>query len=400
MISELKHLPINWKNGMPFSQAHLSSQYLAVADSIRDVSEVSLTSFNYGILGGASQKKFSESFRDNINNEKVEVSFCRAITKNGSRIEILNQNWPELSCSVSELAESKNLTHSKQWYLLLIIDPFTRVPDGIEDEQESPRRKPFTRPTYRLELMSKKDLMLDNLANALPIAKFEVTASGLRKIEDYIPPCTKINSHEKLLQKYEIYDSYLSSMKEYAVKIISKVKHKRKSRENNQLADDIGALCQQYLNYFVANYDEYRLTFMDCPPIKLLEFFAKLTRSLYAALEMAYDKGHVLKYFNQYATSVGATEINSTLKNTFESSYIHFDIVDSLAVVDNFLTVFEEIFKRLEKLDYRELAPRDVVITDKISSTFRNTQQPLPNKRRLTIRRTGNADNLGDELNP
>ena len=398
MNSKLKYLPVHWKNGMSFSENHLNSQYLAIADSIRDASAMNLTKHNYGLLGGDGHLKFSESFRDNINNEKVEVSYCRAITQNGSRIEILDQTWEELNIPLSELIGSKNLDTSRFWYVLLIVDPFTRVPEGIEDEQESPRRKPNTRPAYQLELMSLNDLKLDNLANAIPVAKFETSGSGLRKVENYIPPCARINSHENLIKKYESCDNYLTALKESAQNIIAKIKHKRKNKENNALANDIDALCKRYLEHFVMSYDEYKLSFKDLPPIRLLWFFAKLARIMNHSMDMAYDKSHMLKYFRQYATDINAAELNKIICNTFESNYIHFDIGESLAVVDKFLETIVEIFKRLEQLDYRELAPRGVVEKDFISDS--NFEQDRLTRRTpdIKIKRPGTSESLEDEL--
>ncbi len=398
MNSKLKYLPIYWKNGMSFSEDHLNSQFLAIADKIRDASALNLTNNNYGLLGGDGQLKFSESFRDNINNEKVEVSYCRAITQNGSRIEILDQTWEELNKPLSELIGSKNLDTSKFWYVLLIVDPFTRIPEGIEDEQESPRRKPNTRPAYQLELISLNDLKLDNLANAIPIAKFEITSSGLRKIENYIPPCSRINSHEKLIKKYESYDNYLTALKESSQNIITKIKHKRKNKENNALADDIDTLCKKYLEYFVISYDEYKLNFKDLPPVKLMWFFAKLARVLNHSMDMAYDKSHMLKYFHQYAADISAAEIGKIINNTFETNYVHFDISTSLTAVDTFLETLHEIFKRLEKLDFRELAPRNIVRQDIISDSNNETDRAIRRTPNIKIKRPGNSENLEDEL--
>lgn len=402
MISKIKYLPINWKNGMAFSQDHLNSENLAKTDAIRDAAALHLTSFNYGLLGGDGLKRFADAFRDNINNEKVQVSFCRAITQNGSRIEILNNDWEELNRSLSELIADQNLETSKYWYVILAIDPFTRIPDGLEDEQESPRRKPNTRPAFQLELLSQSDLQIDSLANAIPLAKFEITGSGLRKVHEYIPPCTRINSHEKLMLYYERFDNYMTSLKECSQKIIAKIKHKRRNSESNRMADDIESLCLKYLDFFIQSYDEYKLTFTDQPPIYLLRYFAKLARMLSHELDMAHDKNHMLSYFNQYATNISAAELNKIINNTFESNYAHYDTAIYLETVQLFLSTMDEIFKRLEQLDYRELAPRNVVKTDSFSNS------PIVNKtitpqapratRSIRITRPGVEENLDDGL--
>lgn len=398
MNPQLKYLPVNWKNGMPFSADHLNQQYAAVLDGQRDTAALYVTDFNYGLLGGSSQTKFSDSFRSIINNEKVEVSYCRAIVQNGARIEILNQNWEELQLPLSELVGSKNLDTSPFWYALLIIDVFERVPEGIEVESESPRRKPNTRPSYHLELLSEKDLQHDNLANAIPIAKFENSHSGLKKVEDYIPPCTRINSHESLFRKYEAYNNYLTEIKDFSEKILVKIKNKRKNREQNHLADDIYALCEAYLDYFAFHYDEYRLVFRDLPPVRLMVFFARLARVLSHEMDKAFNKSHLLQYFNHYATDISVAQINKVFSDPFESAYLHYDINRSLQAIDLFLRNYHAILQNLVRLDYRELAPRDVVKEDRYTSSREEPERKAPQSTRIRIKHSGKEKFLGDDL--
>lgn len=388
MIPKLNYLPINWKNGMAFSEDHLNKQNLSTIDGIRDASALHLTNYNYGILSDAGLKKFSEAFRDNISNEKVEVSYCRAITQNGSRIEILNQEWEGLKMPLSELIGSKSLDLSNFWYVLLSINPFEQIPEGHENEQESLRRKPNTRPFYHLGLIPLSDLKSDNLANAIPLAKFENTSSGLKKVEAYIPPCTRINSHERLFTKYENYDKWMMSLKASSQEIINKINNKRKTKEATSLAEDIDQLCKGYVNFFVNSYDEYKSDFFkNSPPIKLVDFFAKLARILYHSMDTAHDKSHLLKYFNEYATGLSATELERIVSNTFGSPYIHYEIEDSLKATDKFLGTLVEIFKRLEQLDYRELARKTVV----------EWEDPRK-KPTITIKGLGGSKNLGEGL--
>lgn len=398
MHSKIKYLPINWWNGMPFSADHLNNQFLAMADMLKDVSALHLNSSNYGLLGGDVKQKSSNSFIDNITNEKVEVSHCRAITQNGSRIEIINKTWEELNKPLSILSESEKLETDRFWYVLLIVHPFSRVPDGEEDQA---RKKTNTRSEYKLKLMSLGALEHDNLENAIPLAKFENTSSGLRKVSSYIPPCTRLNSNEKLMKKYEEYEEYMYSLKECSEKIIDKIKDKRsRNKEQNRLADDIDGLCRTYLDFFVKNYDDYRLNFKDLPPIRLVEFFARFARILNHSLDTAYDKNHVLQYFRQYATNLNVAQLNQIIGDTFKSNYVHFDTCDSLDQIDLFLSTLHEIFIQLKTLDYRELAPRNVILNDAISRTETRSHLNLKKSSdgRIVIKHPGKEENLSDGL--
>ena len=207
------------------------------------------------------------------------------------------------------------------------------------------------------------------------------------------------------MRHYETFDGYLTSLKENSKKIIAKIKHKRRNKESNRLADDIELLCQKYLDFFISSYDDYRMTLTDLPPIYMVTFFAKLARMMNHTMDMAYDKSHMLSYFHQYATNISASELNRIINNTFESNYVHFDMGLSLDVVNKFLQTMDEIFKELERLDYRELAPRNVVKVDNFSNSPGNITShptsrptPRPTTRNIRITRPGVEENLDDGL--
>ena len=50
MITELKHFPVNWVDGMKISRRHFEQNEFFVHDALRDAYAVGLTNFNYGIL--------------------------------------------------------------------------------------------------------------------------------------------------------------------------------------------------------------------------------------------------------------------------------------------------------------------------------------------------------------
>ena len=123
-------------------------------------------------------------------------------------------------------------------------------------------------------------------------------------------------------------------------------------------------------------------------------------------MDMAFDKSHMLSYFHQYATDVSSAELNRIINNTFESNYAHYDTVISLDVINLFLATIDEIFKRLEQLDFRELAPRNVVKVDNFSSSPGTTHIPRTPQapqaprttRNIRIKRPGVEENLEDGL--
>lgn len=407
MNSKIKYLPINWTNGMSLSDQHFNAQYMANADAIRDAISLQINDYNYGLLGGTADRHSAVSIETNINEEKVEVVYCRAVTRNGSRIEILNQTWQELQCTMSELISSENIENSDFWYVLLSINIFSRIPEG-DAANNVPRKQPFTRPVYQLELIAEEDLKRDGLSSAIPVAKFRYTNSGLRKVEEYIPPCARLNSHKKLITKSNTYHNFINTIKTDTLEIVKKIKRKKQHhREHNNLADDVDTLCKSYLEYIASSYDEYRLTFKELPPIKLVEFFAKMARIFNHSMEMAYSKQQMLAYFGQYATEFNAAELDGVVKRAMEVDYTHKDIAASLYVIDRFIETFAEIFDELKALDFKELVPRNVVIDDKYSDgddrySGGKIPKPEPTKPRdggrIKIKAKDGGGELGSDL--
>ncbi len=394
MNSKLEYLPVNWQDGMIFSASQLSEEYLAIADELRDNAAIERTAFNYGLLGGSSQRKTAESYEDHISNEKVEVLHCRAITRNGSRIEIVNRKWNELGKSLNELIKEVELSTDRYWYILLAVDPFNRKPEGPEVTGGATRRKVSTRPSYQLLLLSAKEMTTDHLENVIPLAKFDRASHGLIKQEHYIPPCTRINAHPKLTEKYYTYEKYLQNLRNNTLNIIEKIRRKRQNRDQNQLADDIYSLCQAYLQYFANNFDDYKYGFQDQPPIKLLVFFAKVARIFHLTLNLTLNKNHVLQYFASYATDLNAGQLEKIIENAYSSIYRHYDIEESLQPVDTFLNHINLIFDKLVRLDYNELAPRKMVTRDEFQRPHKSTGPT----NRVRIKHTGSQQNLGGDL--
>lgn len=404
MNVKLNKHPINWVNGMAFKADHLSSEFIAVLDRIRDAAALSLNDYNYGLLGAANQKNFATSFHATISDEQVKISLCRALTKDGSRIEILDQKWEELSANIADLTDQVDLNKAREWFLLLAIDPYIRIPEGEEDVSEKFRRKPFTRPAYQLELISIKEIKLDNLANVLPLAKFEVAPNGsLRVIADYIPPCARLDSHERLLRKYDDFDTALSEIRRYTEELIKKIKAKKRQNSLTTTAIDINNLCLEYQEFYISNYDEFKLLHLDRTPKECLLFFAKLARLLHHSLETATDKNHTVKYIQNWCMDdKSEAQILKDFTNVFEHNYVHYDLGISIRIITTFLESLKIIFKTLQDLDFKDLVEGRVVTGTNYTRPQTNSEERKAKQSggasRIQIRRTGSDRGLGDDL--
>src|SRR5690348_15442165 len=90
MSEKLKHFPVNWIDGMKINKSHFLAMQHHGEEMVKEAISAQLTPFNYGLLPMAGNKSSIQMklVVDAHQLLKVKVHECRAITPNGSRIEI------------------------------------------------------------------------------------------------------------------------------------------------------------------------------------------------------------------------------------------------------------------------------------------------------------------------
>ena len=123
MVGDLSHLPVNWIDGMKISRKHFEETENFVQDQIRDGIAQHLTDYNFGILPAENSLDLSVScdFSQQIN---IELKACKAITPNGSRIQILPEDAIRENTNFKTVANRFGLQLTQPQNIYIILSAF------------------------------------------------------------------------------------------------------------------------------------------------------------------------------------------------------------------------------------------------------------------------------------
>ena len=177
MLPKLQFNLTNWVDGMKISKDHFIDSENAFVDQIRDAQAASMTSVSYGLLQPLNGEKSALDCNTSTNQSgkfKVTVSYCRAITAGGCRIEIIPGIHPEL-VSDNDSFYSTDAGRGSGYYAMISVDPYNREPFGPASAEEYPPRNRYSVSAYKLSLISADEVNTSSMgANHLAVARFIV----------------------------------------------------------------------------------------------------------------------------------------------------------------------------------------------------------------------------------
>lgn len=363
MIQPIKNNAINWVDGMKISQSHLNQQDDFFIDTIRDSSSLYINNFNYGILpvtGQFSEKMIFEIFSTATNDAQLVIKNCNAVTLAGYRVEI-----PEFDLNVRTLAQklSNDENIDGDFYILVSVNPFDKIPFGEIDAEEIPPRHPYTKPNYNVEMVSVAALN-SNLAggNYIVLGKVNYKAGFAQIDSNFIPPCTTVNSHQKLVEYHSSFVRSVSNLQQFAFKIIQKSAHRD---QNTALATNVRALCTTLLNTIADSYFQFKNRSLEQPPIYLVEIFSKLALRVYNTIQMTpnAEVEEMLNYSLEWS-EVAPHSIISQLTTSSEINYDHYHCGEYLRNIQTMLNCLETVFGKLSELDYIGQRKENIIVTE------------------------------------
>src|SRR5699024_4123747 len=130
----------NWTDGMKISEKHFVSHDNFILDTIRDANSLQLNNYNYGLLpiGHRSfiEDSYFDVFKTATNDVQINIKHCRALTAAGYRIELTN--FKTNIKSITKAEEDTENIESENYYVIVSVNPFKRVPFGDIDAEETP----------------------------------------------------------------------------------------------------------------------------------------------------------------------------------------------------------------------------------------------------------------------
>lgn len=364
MIEQIKHYAVNWVDGMKISREHFIHQENHIIDSIRDSNSLPVNQFNYGLLPVSDQysdKNIYEIQNTATNDAQLIIKKLTAVTVAGHRIEMADHKVNIRNLNRNTALEQENA--DGQFYILAFVNPFDKIPFGDIDSEEIPPRHPYTKPNYRIELVETSILNSSySGGNYLVLGKVSIK-SGISQIDsNFIPPCTSVESHPKLIEYHNSYSHSMSNLRHYAFKIIQKTAHKN---QNNVLANNIKTLCRTIVAHMGENYFSFKNMVLHQPPIFMMNLFSKLGLQLFNDTQMMIpaELEEMLNYSLEWSEVAPHTLLNQ-LSIVAEINYSHHDSGDVFYNIQLMLKSLEQILGKLSELDYIGQRKENIIVNE------------------------------------
>lgn len=350
MLPELKYLAVNWIDGMKISENHFIQSENSTTDRIRDNAAGFLTSYNYGLFPPKPGAASSFNLSVNIDQSKlirVKILECRAITAGGMRIEI----GGEYAAKINTIESKVDAANEEEFYIVVAVNPYERIPVGEPDPNEVPLRYPFVLASYSIQVISSKKINTNlDPAYHLIVGKLKNNGIELSLDADFIPPCTSILSYPKLKQDYQELGGLLGEIGAYATAIVQKVKTEKQKTE---LALNVNYMAEKIVFFLAEKIAKYRFTVSKQPPVYMIETFLSFAYTIKSCIDCQTEKDRemMITYFQEW-TGLTPSQFQKKLNDLIEVEYNHQDISAVIQEIKGFTGVMVKLFKQMSKLKY------------------------------------------------
>jgi hypothetical protein len=383
MIFPVKHLPVNWIDGMKVSKDNFIDTDKHYHDIIRDHASLFLTNTNFGLLPSpkGSRAVFDLSFIQNAANSiTVKLNYCSAITPGGCRIFIEAEDKSQaLSATIKSDAGDKSVNELIWYDVVVVVNPFDRVPMGNPDPEENPPRHPYSDNNYSLSIIPSDQLNLAELgAYYLVVGRIKNKANTFYFLENYIPPCTSVDSHPSLIDFYETMGDALDQAHNLSIKIIQKICNKNKP---SSIAKNYKKVCEKILDFTTGIFFQYRNTIPQAAPVYLIDIASSLANKIHTALHCisTEEREELLKYIFEWC-EITPNAFEEELLKAVEIQYNHYNIEEPLNVLAHFLKTVNTIWTKMNNLEYIGQRKENIVV--KKEDVKQQVEQP---KKRWSI---------------
>jgi hypothetical protein len=356
MDNQFNYKQINWIDGMKIDKNHfigLENHFIAC---IADVRRMFSDPFSYGLLPQSVNQEKNPDFELFLNDQNilnVKLLKCAAITPAGFGINISDSS-SDSSKNIDPNIETKlNLTDykEKEFYLVISVNPFLRIPAGWADSSENPLRQPFVIPEYKLNIVPATGNITKNLgSDLLPLGKFAVVNNKPEIDKTYIPPCSAISSHLKLLEFHTFVNQSVNSLEKNVVELISEINQKTTS---NVVINIIQCIAENILYYLNNKIVEFNWFMVSKPPAYLIAGIVSLARSVKNAFDSRTpeEREKLLNYLSDHF-DINPAKFKQLLDVTIGIEYHHNDVNQSMEKAEDFINVISLLINELKKMEF------------------------------------------------
>lgn len=368
MILPLKYKPVNWVDGMKLSSNHFIATDQFNQDFVRDASSISLNNFNYGLLPPFSGERTSndiEITEKATNHIEIKVRHCNAITADGCRIDIVNSSNYDEILTHSQFFSTESSDHLKitNYNIMLLVNPFERVPTGNPDPQDMPPRYPDITKKYSIVILPATEMAPKATDTYhLTIGQLVLENGRITIDTSYIPPSSSMISHPALVRYYELFSGLINDLQLAAFKIIDKTAGKEGI---TPLGKNIRLLSEKLLDYIAQIFFSYRNLGYQQSPVYIAGYCANLAHVFFTGIKMIEprEREDMLKYFYEWR-DVTPGNFEEMLARTIELIYDHQHINASMSMIEDFLKVMVALWNKLSVLEYVGQRKENIVVAE------------------------------------
>lgn len=359
---------VNWVKGMKvrFDMFKQTEDYYT--SLMCDNTAVLLNKNKFGLLPSFDGKADSTEFEISKNitgTVEVKLLRCNAVTQAGCRISYNPPVGQSISYSHRlDTAGEHNKSETIHWDIILVADPFSRIPSGLPNEKEIPVRHPDADSFYALSLIERSKLKPRQLGMYhMVIGRIRQNGERFEVDTDFIPPCTTMFSHRALINYYEQFGKLLNDIESCSQTIIAKIRNRA---NNAPVALHIEGLCKDMMRYIAGILPHYRNSAMDESPVSIVNCFSALARTCYTAMNFISksEKEELLRYFYEWS-DVTPGSFDELLAITANVKYDHNDIRTVMIQIESFLRVMAELWLKLSTLEYIGKQKESIIISVK-----------------------------------
>lgn len=387
MRDKMKHLPVNWIDGMKINKNHFIAQDDAWKDALHDMGALAVSPLKYGILPPSVDGENTFNVKISLDNQgllRVNVLSVQAVTLGGVRIQLPAAAAMGTDDLPATSFQFQPAAGESVYWIVLAVNPFERKPAGSPDLNETPPRFPGVVPVYEVQVISDSQFR-QFAANpySLTIGKVNINGNDIRVDEDYIPPCFSVNAHADLLSLHAELDQRLGNIEQRVSQIVQKI---YKKSQQNELSELVLFLCDRVMLYLAPTITDMRWMTPYESPASLFAHVVSFARVMKNTIDLRTGTGkdEMMNYFTEWCELKQGEFINmlSTISGfRFDNNDLNKDIRRIVV----FINIISRLFETLSNLEFiGKRKESGIFVKEEQNYTQQNEsagEQPKPRRR-------------------